>query len=696
MKKLLIGLLTSVLCLPACDNKVSDALTIYSPEGNLNLAVFIGEAGQFGYKMSKGNTVVIDTSYLGFEFADTTALAKSLVLKSVDTLSFNEVWEMPWGEQKLVQNKYRELKANLKESQAPYREFSVIFRLFDDGLGFRYSFPKQKDLIEAKIKDENTEFKLTGDYRCWWQPGDWDIYEHLYNDTKFSDIDALAKRNHPNLAQTYIPFNAVNTPMTMKMNDSLYLAFHEAALVDYSDMTLGINKKDYSMKSILVGSERTPYKVFRTFPFDTPWRVILVGNKATDLLASNIVLNLNEPNKLGDVSWFKPTKYVGIWWGMHLGKYSWDMASGKHGATTQNAKEYIDFASQNNIHGLLVEGWNVGWEHWIGFEDREGVFDFVTAYPDYDLPEIVAYCKEKDVELIMHHETSAAINTYEQQMDTAFQLMNKYGIHAVKTGYVGKILPKGEYHHGQWMVNHYFKPVLKGAQYEVAVNAHEPIKDTGLRRTYPNFVTREGLRGQEFNAWATDGGNPPSHLPTIAFTRMLAGPIDYTPGIFNIKLKPYKPDNQVNTTLAQQLALYVVIYSPLQMVADLPEHYKGNPAFQFIKDVAVDWEKSVYLNGKPGEFVTIARQERDSENWFLGSITNEEEREIEFDFSFLYPGRKYEAFIYEDGKSAHWNNNPTDVSIQTKIIDATTKWKQRLAPGGGCAISIKPVSNMNK
>ncbi|MGL4332196.1 MAG: glycoside hydrolase family 97 protein [Bacteroidales bacterium] len=691
MKKLIISLMLAFPLLNACSPKHETEGRIQSPDNNLSLNVFLNQQGAVGYKLIKGNTVVIDSSYLGFEFTDTTAIRNGLKWVGSDTLSFSETYELPWGEQRNVVNNYRQFTVNLEELNPPYRNFAVVFRLYNDGLGFRYSFPQQDGLTEALIKEENTEFNLTGDYQCWWQPGDWDIYEHLYNDTKFSQIDALSKRNHPNLAQTFIPFNAVNTPMTMKMNDSLYVAFHEAELVDYSDMTLGIDKTKYRMKSILVGSERTPYKVKRTFPFDTPWRVVMVGKKATDLLASNLVINLNEPNKLGDISWFKPTKYVGIWWGMHLGTESWDMASGKHGATTANAKKYIDFAAENNIHGILVEGWNTGWEHWIGFEDREGVFDFVTAYPDYDLPEVVNYGKQKGVELIMHHETSAAINTYEQQMDTAFQLMQTYGIHAVKTGYVGKIIPKGEYHHGQWMVNHYFKPVLAGAKYQVAVNAHEPIKDTGLRRTYPNFVSREGLRGQEFNAWASDGGNPPSHLPTIAFTRMLAGPIDYTPGIFRIKLDPYKPDNQVNTTLAQQLALYVVIYSPLQMVADLPEHYKGNPAFQFIRDVAVDWEQSKYLNGEPGQFVTIARQERGSENWFLGSITNESERLVDIDLSFLTPGKKYNAAIYEDATKAHWNDNPTAVEIRTMQVDSSTKWQQRLAPGGGCAISIMPA-----
>jgi hypothetical protein len=426
-----------------------------------------------------------------------------------------------------------------------------------------------------------------------------------------------------------------------------------------------------------------------------------VSETAGDLIESDLIVNLNEPNKLGDVSYFKPTKYVGIWWDMHLGSKTWDYSSlqdmnsfsggkphGKHGATTEYAKELIDFAAENNIGGILVEGWNTGWEHWIGFEDREGVFDFVTPYPDYDLAEVVRYGKSKGVELIMHHETSAAPRTYDQQLDTAYKLMHSLGIHAVKTGYVGKIIPKGEYHHGQWMVNHYRRVIETAAKYQIAVNAHEPIKATGIRRTYPNAISREGLRGQEFNAWSTDGGNPPNHLPTIAFTRMLAGPIDYTPGIFNIKLKPYKPDNQVNTTLAQQLALYVVIYSPIQMVPDLKQYYESHPAFQFIRDVPVDWEQSKVLNGEVGEYVAIARQDRHSDNWFIGAITNEEARDMQLKLDFLPEGKTFRARIYHDGPDAHWNDNPTSYAIDEQEVDRDAFIDLHLAPGGGAAISL--------
>lgn len=477
----------------------------------------------------------------------------------------------------------------------------------------------------------------------------------------------------------------------MKTDDGYYLSFHEANLTNYPGMTLKIDTAKLTMSSELVG-DFNDIKAQISTPFKTPWRTIQLAEKAGDLIESNLILNLNEPAKI-DASWFKPTKYMGIWWDMHIGTKSWDMASGKHGATTEYAKAYIDFCAENGIGALLVEGWNTGWEHWFGDFDREGVFDFVTPYPDYDLKEVVAYGKSKGVEIIMHHETSAAPRTYEQQLDTAYTLMNELGISAVKTGYVGKIQPKGYFHHGQWMVKHYRKVIETAAKYNIAVNAHEPIKATGLRRTYPNAISREGLRGQEFNAWSSDGGNPPEHLPIVAFTRMLAGPIDFTPGIFNIKLNPYKPYNQINTTLAHQLALYVVIYSPIQMVPDLIENYKGHPAFQFIRDVGVDWDETHVLDGEVGEFVTIVRKERGTDTWFLGSITNEEPRKIDIHCDFLDKGKKYKAIIYSDGKDAHWDDNPYDYQIDTVEVYHRSDISIQLAAGGGCAISFMPVNN---
>jgi hypothetical protein len=703
MNYLKISTLVISILLFSCSEKKEVQVTISSPDNNVEVAFNLNENGTPTYKVSYKNEAVIKPSTLGFEIKNQPELSQNFEITNSEISSFEETWEMPWGEQLLVENKYNQLKIELQETSALKRKLTIVFKVYNDGIGFRYEFPEQENLSEVFISDENTQFNLTGDHKVWWMPGDWDIYEHLYNATKFSEIDAMSKANHPNLGQhSYIPENAVNTPVTMKTENGLYVSFHEAALVDYADMTLKVDTTNFLMTSELVGSENNDYKVVRSVPFETPWRTIQISEKAGDLIESKLIVNLNEPNKLGDVSWFKPTKYTGIWWEMHLNKSSWDYgmtdvdgkwvdtgkAHGKHGATTENTKAFIDFSARNNIGAVLVEGWNTGWEHWIGFEDREGVFDFVTPYPDYDLKEVVRYGKEKGVEIIMHHETSAATETYEKQQDTAYALMQSLGIHAVKTGYVGKILPKGEYHHGQYMVNQYNNAVIKASKYQVAINAHEPIKATGLRRTYPNTISREGLRGQEFNAWASDGGNPPSHLPTIAFTRMLAGPIDYTPGIFDIKFDKWKPENQVNTTIAQQLALYVVIYSPIQMAADLIENYEGNPALQFIKDVGVDWQQTKVLNGEIGEFVTIARKEKISENWFVGGITNEIARTIEIDFKFLDEGAIYKATIYEDGNDAHWDKNPTSLNIRTLEITNKVKERLQLAEGGGFAISL--------
>lgn len=685
----LCKLLIAVCLLFAGCRQYSEIQEVKSPDGKIQIAFRLNEERVPTYSVSYSEETVIDWSSMSFALKGQDDMLGNFKLKSAKTSSFSDRWNMPWGEQASVENTYNELLITLEEQTDAARKLQIQFRAFDDGIGFRYLWPEQEGFEEIYIKNEHTEFNLTGDHTVWWIPGDWDIYEHLYSTTKFSEIDALSKRDHPNLAQTTIPVNAVNTPVTMKTETGLYLSFHEAALVDYSGMTLEVNTDNNAMKSGLVGSENRDYKVKGKLPFKSPWRTVQIAANATDLIASNLIVNLNEPNKLGDVSWFKPTKYTGIWWEMHLGKSSWDMASGKHGATTKNAKSFIDFSAKNNIGAVLVEGWNTGWEHWIGFEDREGVFDFVTTYPDYDIDEVVRYGKEKGVDIIMHHETSAATETYTKQQDTAFALMQSLGIHTVKTGYVGKILPKGEYHHGQYMVNHYNQTVEKAAKYQVAINAHEPIKATGLRRTYPNTISREGLRGQEFNAWASDGGNPPEHLSVVAFTRMLSGPIDYTPGIFNIKFNEYKQENQVNTTLAHQLALYVVIYSPVQMAADLIEHYQGRPAFQFIKDVGVDWEHTEVLNGEVGDFVTIARKEKETGNWFVGGITDENERSMKIKFDFLEPGKVYEALIYKDGKEAHWDKNPLAIQIKQGEIHRNTTLKIRLAPGGGFAISLK-------
>jgi hypothetical protein len=686
---LLLAALVMISLMTCISPKLTRNPIVSSPSGTLEVTFQLEGKGTPVYTVSYMGKPIIYPSSMGFEFRNAPMDSGFRLIRSVEK-SFNETWELPWGEQRNVLNRYNELIVELEERKPPSRKLNLLFRAYDDGIAFRYEFPEQVNTDEVIITDEKTQFRLTGDHTCWWIPGDWDSYEHLYSTTSFSEIDATAKRNHPGLTRSFIPENAVNTPITMKTADGLYLSFHEADLTDYAGMTLKVDPEKLVMETSLVRSDRLGYKVRRRLPFKTPWRMIQISKNAAGLIESNLILNLNEPNRLGDVSWIKPMKYIGIWWAMHLGKSSWDMASGKHGATTENAKKTIDFAAANHIRGVLIEGWNTGWEHWIGFEDREGVFDFVTPYPDYDLEAVARYAQEKGVQIIMHHETSAAPRTYEQQLDTAYTLMRKLGMQAVKTGYVGKIIPDGEYHHGQWMVNHYRHVIETAAKYKIAVDVHEPIAATGLRRSYPNAISREGLRGQEFNAWSPDGGNPPEHLSIVAFTRMLAGPIDFTPGVFNIKLNPYKENNQVNTTLAQQLALYVIVYSPVQMACDLIENYENQPAFQFIRDVGVDWEQTRVLNGEIGDYVTIARQERASDRWFVGSITDENARSVTIDFDFLDKGKTYRATIYRDGENAHWDMNPTSLDIENTVIDKRSTRTFNLAPGGGLAISLIP------
>lgn len=677
----LLGLLGLTL---ACESEPSLPDSVSSPNGRLTVEVFTVGRGQPAYLLRRDGKTLLDTATLGFSIQGKPYLGENMSLSASDTSSFSETWELPWGEQREVKNHYHQLSSTFTEAGENPRSMTVEFRLFDDGFAFRYRLPGQDSIV---IMDEHSQFVLTSDPMVWWIPGDWDSYEHVYNETRFSAINALSKVNHPNLIASYIPENAVNTPVTMKTDEGVYLSFHEAALIDYAGITLKIDTAALKMESELVGGIGD-IKARVALPFTSPWRSVHIADRAGDLIESNLTLNLNEPNQLGDISsYFKPMKYMGIWWHMHLGKNSWDYASGKHGATTEEAKRMIDYASANGIEGLLVEGWNTGWEHWIGFEDREGVFDFVTPYPDYDIEEVIRYGKEKGVQLIMHHETSAAPRTYDQQMDTAYQFMQKLGIHAVKTGYVGPIIPKGEHHHSQWMVQHYHRAELAGAKYQVAVNAHEPIAATGLRRTWPNIIAREGLRGQEFNTWSIEKGNPTDHLTIVPFTRMLSGPIDYTPGVFKRDLRPYR-DNELNTTLGHELALYVVIYSPVQMIADLPEHIGDHPGMQFVRDVGVDWEQTEVLDGEIGEFVVIAREERSSGNWFLGAVTDEDARMVDVTFDFLPEGQVFEAKLYLDGPAAGYRSNLTDLRVETREVRKGDKLTLALAPGGGAAVSL--------
>lgn len=691
------------LTMIACNNN-QPSHTVFSPNKNNQVTFGLSVDGQPYYMVSHNKHRIIDTSYISFDLKNQESLKSNFKVINSISSTFSEVWEMPWGEQREVYNNYNELFIELEEKIDSKRKLGLFFRVFDDGIGFRYEFLSQEGIDSLIIMEENTEFQLTGDHKTWWLPADWDSYEHLYNTSFFSEIDAIEQGKIHSLGFTSIKDNAVHTPLTLRTSDGIYLSFHEASLIDYASMTLKVDNTNLKMTSQLVGSDRLGYKVKRALPFKTPWRTIQIGDKAIELIESKLIVNLNEPNKIGDVNWFEPKKYMGIWWEMHIGKGTWDYgmekdtitgmwvdtgnAHGKHSATTENAKKYIDFASKNGIKGLLVEGWNTGWEKWIGFDDREGIFDFISPYPDYDINEVVRYGKEKNVEIIMHHETSGAPRTYEQQLDTAYQLMSKLGIHAVKSGYVGKILPNGEYHHGQWMVNHYQKALEKAVKYKIAVNVHEPIKATGLRRTFPNAIAREGLRGQEFNAWAIDGGNPPEHLSIVAFTRMLAGPIDFTPGVFDIALLT-KDNNQINTTLAQQLALYVVIYSPLQMACDLPENYENQPAFEFIKEVGVDWEQTKVLDGEIGDFVLIAREEKQTGNWFVGGLTDENSREAVINFDFLKDDETYLATFYRDADDSHYKKNPTAIEIEQEEIVKDSRKKILMKEGGGFAISIK-------
>ena len=684
-----LALLLAGLILASCGESDDMAYQVQSPDSQIEVT-FMTLGGKPAYSVSYKGKAQIDTSYLGFEFKDQQPLAGNLSVTKNQLSSADETWEMQWGEQREVRNQYNELRLTLQESEAPKRTFDLVFKAYNDGIGFRYEFPEQEAFPgEVVITEELSEFNLTGDHKVWWIPGDWDIYEYLYTESKFSKINAydmFIEGDH--LGQVKLNSNAVNTPVTMKSDDGIYLSFHEADLTDYAGMTLKVDTSNLSMVSELVGND-AGIKVKTKAPFVTPWRTIQIADRAGDLLESKLIVNLNDPNELGDItSWFKPMKYIGIWWDMHLNRRTWDYASGNHGATTEYTKELIDFAAENDMGGVLVEGWNTGWETWTDPNMRDTIFDFTTSYPDYDLEYLAGYGAGKGVQIIMHHETSGAVARYEERMEPAYQLMNKLGIHSVKTGYVGTVIPDGEYHHGQWMVNHYQNTLNTGAKYQVAINMHEPIKATGLRRTYPNAISREGARGQEYNAWAGEGASPPSHLPTIAFTRMLSGPFDYTPGIFNLSLKPYKEDHPIKSTLALQLGLYVNIYSPIQMAADLIDYYKGNPAFQFILDVGVDWEQSKVLDGEPGDFLVTARQEKGTDDWFVGGMTDENARPYTLKLDFLEAGKTYTAKVYRDADDTHYLDNPTAIDIVEMEVTKSDEIPVNMKEAGGFAVSL--------
>jgi glucan 1,4-alpha-glucosidase len=676
---------------------------VSSPGKNLELSFSVNK-GNPTYSLLYKNKAVIKPSKLGFLLKGAEPLNSNFkVLSSVQN-HFDENWTTVWGVQKFIRNNYNELRVSLIEDSKSPRKLEIVFRVFDDGIGFRYEFPVQDNLQYFVLAEELSEFNLTGNHKTFWIPGDYDSQEYTYNTSKLSEIDASIGRNFDDIiVKSLIADNFVQTPLMMKTDDGLYINIHEAALLDYPVMHLTVDKKNFKLQSQLA-PDAYGNKAYLQTPCKTPWRTIIVSDKAEEILASKLILNLNEPTKIDDVSWIKPIKYIGIWWEMHVGYSTWNYSdiknvklkdmdwstvkpNGKHGATTQRTKRYIDFAAEHGFDAVLVEGWDVGWEDWIG-NWKEEVFDFVTPYPDYDVEELSRYAKQKNVKIIMHHETSASVTNYERRVDEAFNFMKKYGYDAVKTGYVGKIIPRGEHHDSQWMVNHYTRVVEKGADKKIMVNSHESVRPTGLQRTYPNWLSAEAARGNEFNAWSA--GNPPEHETILPFTRLMGGPMDYTPGIFQIKMDYYgkKNNEQVHTTLAKQLALYVTMYSPLQMVADLPENYEKFPdAFQFIKDVPVDWQETKILAAEPGDYIIIARKERDGKNWFVGAITDEEGREFNLNLDFL-DDKNYSATIYSDGDDAHWKDNPMSYQIKTMEVNINSTIKLHLVPSGGAAISL--------
>jgi glucan 1,4-alpha-glucosidase len=664
------------------------------------LVVSLSVNGEPQYALSYAGKPIISPSSLGFIFSNQEQFDNHFVWLATDTASVNEWWKPVWGEVANIHNQYKQVTVHLQH-QPTKRLLDIAFRVFEEGVAFRYQFPKQRGLNYFIVTEERTSFNLTGDHKTFWIPGDYDTNEYPYTTSLLSKINnkALVDKSTDIAVRTAPDSFAVQTPLMMKSKDGLYINIHEAALVNYPALQLHVDNVNYRLSSRLV-PDTYGNKAYLHAPFQTPWRTIMVSDKAADILASKMILNLNEPSAIANTSWIKPMKFVGVWWEMQTGKGTWSYAdaadktdekgnlipSGRHSANTTNVKSYIDFASKNGIPAVLVEGWNKGWEDWFG-NWKENVFDFVTPYPDFDVKGLQEYAAQKGVQLIMHNETSGSATNYERQLDTAFRFMKNNGYHAVKTGYVGKIIPRGEHHDGQWMVNHYLRVAEKAAAYQVMIDVHEPMRPTGLQRTYPNWMASEAGRGNEYNAFSN--GNAPEHETILPFTRLLGGPMDYTPGIFKLKGYSYDSSRQVHTTLAKQLALYVTLYSPLQMAADLPENYEAHmDAFQFIKDVPVDWDDTKIIEAEPGDYLTIARKEKGKENWYIGSITDENSRTVEVPLVFLQKGKRYIATIYADGKDADWQN-PEAYSIQQLPVTSGSHLKLQLAKGGGAAISIK-------
>lgn len=709
MKKLTFKLACFFLSLLVSSVAMAESIT--SPNGLLKLNVSVNEKGEPVYELSYKGKEVIKPSKLGLELKDDPGLMDGFTLSDAKTSSFDETWEPVWGEVKQIRNNYNELAITL-DQKAQDRKMVIRFRLYNDGLGFRYEFPQQKNLNYFVIKEEHSQFAMAGDHTAFWIPGDYDTQEYDYTRSKLSEIRGLMKTAvTPNASQTPFSPTGVQTALQMKTDDGLYINLHEAALVDYSCMHLNLDDKNFVFESWLTPDAQGTKGYMQT-PCHSPWRTVMVSDDARDILASKLTLNLNEPCKLEDTSWIKPVKYVGVWWEMITGKSTWaytdDVYSvklgetdytktkpnGRHGANNENVKRYIDFAAEHGFDQVLVEGWNEGWEDWFG-KSKDYVFDFVTPYPDFDVKMLNEYARSKGVKLMMHHETSASVRNYERHMDEAYQFMEDNGYNAVKSGYVGNIIPRGEHHYGQWLNNHYLYAVKKAADHKIMVNAHEAVRPTGLCRTYPNLIGNESARGTEYEAF---GGNKPFHTTLLPFTRLIGGPMDYTPGIFDTQLSFLSGEHSsVHTTLAKQLALYVTLYSPLQMAADLPESYERYmDAFQFIKDVAVDWDESKYIEAEPGEYITVARKAKNTNNWFVGGITGENARTSTFVLDFLEPGKQYVATLYADGKDADYEKNPTSYQIKKGLVTYKTKISTDLARSGGFAISLIEATPADK
>lgn len=674
-----------------------------SPDGNLLMRFEVNGEGTPVYELTYKRKPVIKPSRLGLEI-EGFSLRKAFTLKGVETATFDETWTPVWGEVKAIRNHYNEMTATLHQADGD-RTMVIRFRLYDDGLGFRYEFPQQKSLNYFVIKEEYSEFAMAGDHKAFWIPGDYDTQEYDYTESRLTEIRGLMQTAiTPNTSQTPFSPTGVQTALMMKSDDGLYINLHEAALVDYPCMSLNLDDQTLTFQSWLTPDAQGKKGYMQT-PCHTPWRTVIVSDDARRILASHLTLNLNEPCKLDDVSWIRPVKYIGVWWEMISGKSTWaytnDLPSvhlgitdytkmkpnGTHAANNEKVRRYIDFAAKHGFDQVLVEGWNIGWEDWFG-NSKDYVFDFVTPYPDFDLKALNEYAHSKGVKLMMHHETSSSVRNYERQMEKAYKLMNDYGYNAVKSGYVGNIIPRGEYHYGQWMVNHYLYAVKKAAEHRIMVNAHEAVRPTGLCRTYPNLIGNEAARGGEYESF---GGNKVFHTTILPFTRLMGGPMDYTPGIFETRLEKVNPGNNsyVHSTLARQLALYVTMYSPLQMAADLPENYERfMDAFQFIKDVAIDWDDSKYLEAEPGRYITVARKAKGTNNWFVGCTANEDGHLSNVSLDFLDPGRKYTATIYADAPTAHYEKNPQAYTIKQMKVTNKSKLTLRAASGGGYAISI--------